>query len=695
MPDYIPIYQQDAAIQLMGEFMRRDDLGKRMRNRRTPVLLFTGPRGIGKTQLLKQMTEALQDIPFAYIDCAGRGENSLDILVPLAFSLSRHSAHYGKLRFPRLITGTLVVGAKELDLNANDRDAACEQVKDLLSKAQKTSAILDDAVGVLIDVGGPLAMGAAGVVWGPAEQNTGDVAKKYTAEYVRKFLGSTSRGRQLLLGDGQAWYGRQRRAALEQLVDLRLAADRASAQAVKGDDDARKVTRRLWAAFLADLRADFGARKRAGRQTHNCIALLDNADDKSGRSFLLELMNARAQDGEKEPDPLTVVATSRGDLTARVAEDSLTALADASYSHYQRRPDTDQHWYAIQPPPLSWTETEDIVNALRLSQTAGPARLVTAVHAFTGGHRGATHTLLTTVGKRRKDPEDLLASLGAVDQRELGGDRTAEEAMLEALLGPLSDPAAAALAADLTTCSAARTRDAAMRLSMNSQLMQQPAGARLLTDFVEFWSSSPGRPAQLQQPLRRLLLRKLARRDATADADWTTVHAWLCDDSAGDFVGKLYHTLALADEDHPDPVAIVVDRLLEREIDPAAGWLNRIAQLTAAPNRLLYLPDPAKQVTQLTQWAGRDRDRAAAGRLVVCSWLGADPLRAQHWRWLLNQMAGDLEALAPRAQNSGTTALRDAARRYRDTVDGSWPEVERFWTARTALVTETSEGANS
>jgi len=677
--------------------MRRDDLGKRMRNQRTPVLLFTGPRGIGKTQLLKQMTEALQDIPFAYIDCAGRGENSLDILVPLAFSLSRHSAHYGKLRFPRLITGTLVVGAKELDLNSNDRDAACEQVADLLSKAQKTSAVLDDVVGVLIDVGGPLVMGAAGVDWGPAEQNTGGVAKKYTAEYVSKFLGSTSRGRRLLLGDGQEWYGRQRRAALEQLVDLRLAADRARTEAAEGDDDARQVTRRLWAAFLADLREDFGARKRAGRQTHNCIALLDNADDKSGRSFLLELMNARAQDGEEEPDPLTVVATSRGDLTARVAEGSLTALADASYSHYQRRPDTDhdQNWYAIQLPPLSWTETENIVNALRLSQTAGPARLVTAVHAFTDGHRGATHTLLTAVGKRRKDPEDLLASLSAVDQRKLDGDRTAEEAMLEDLLGPLSDPAAAALAADLATCSAARTRDAAMRLSTNSQLMQQPVSARLLTDFVEFWSSSPGRPAQLQQPLRRLLLRKLARRDATADADWTTVHAWLCGDNAGDFVGELYHTLALADEDHLDPVATVADRLLKEEIDPAAGWLNRIALLTAAPNRLLYLTDPAKQVTQLTQWAGRDRDRASAGRLVVCSWLGADPLRAQHWRWLLNQMAGDLEALAPRAQHNGPTALRDAARRDRDTADGSWPEVERFWTARAALVTETSEGANS
>jgi hypothetical protein len=725
MPDeFSPIYHQVDAIQLVGEFMLREDLGSRMRNRRTPVLVLTGPRGTGKTALLNQVSGALDDIPYAYVDCAKPVENTRDILLLIAFSLSRQSTRYGELLFPRLITGALVISA-ELDLGT-DRNAARKKIGDLLTKQRKGPGVLDDAVGVLVKVVGRLVAAGAdrvGASWVGTDLAMGDVAEKYAAESARRVLGVSRRGRRLLLGDGQEWYGDQDQGLgakpLDKLVDLRAAADGAAKYAVEykaeGDDATREVTRTLWAAFLADLRFAFGPRERAGRQTHNCVVLLDNADTAPGRTFLQELLTARQLRGDQESDPLTVVATSRGELTTRLTAGAATTLtettlAHASYDAYWQRGGTGlvRYWYPVLLPPLSWTETRGIIDAIELPREDGPS-LTTVIHAFTGGNRSATDILLSALSKHPRDtgpsglsqpPKDpgnlvatLLAALADPDPRRspAGDKRTAEEAMLKALTRP---PLSAVEVDYLVACSAARNRAAAARLSANSGMIRQPSSEAPVIDAAEFWSSAAvGRSALLHPLLRRLLLRKLARRDAATPANWTAVHAWLVEDSEGDIDAHLYHTLALADENSPGPAETVVRQLLEKNTVPASRWLRQIARVTAAPNRLGHPLDPWEMVDHLTRWATGDRDLTAASRLVVSSWLGADPLRAPHWRQYLRWMASELEILAPRA-GSGVTVLRDEAQRYRNIAEGSWLEVASFWAARTALATETSEGAN-
>jgi hypothetical protein len=700
LAEFSPVYRQDTAVRLVEEFMLREDLETEMRNRRTPVLLFTGPRGIGKSALLNQVRDALNGIPYAWVDCAGI-ENARDILLLLAFSLNRQSSRYGELTFPRFITGSIVMEAK-LQLNTTDRAAARKQISDELAAVRRTPAMLDAAVGALAKVAIRLAVagadwaGVAGTGWLGNDQAVGDFAGTYSAEFVRRVLGTSRSGRRLLLGTGQDWYGDQDRGlglnSLDVLVDLRAKAGRAAEGKADGDDDSREVARLLWAAFLADLRHGFAVGRRAGDQTHNCVVLLDNADTAPGRAFLGELLVARGLRGEEEPDPLTVVAASRGDLTARVLASGVTALADASYADYLRRGDTDlaRNWYPVTLPPLNWTESRDIVSALQLPGVDGPA-VTTAVHAFTGGHRGATHTLLAAMSQRSKDAGSLLASLAGPDPGDLANDgRTAEEAMLEALLGSL--PATAA--DDLVTCAAATDRDAVARMTVNSGLLRPVPGEKPAIDVPEFWSRGPvDGPMRLHPLLRRLLLRRLARRDEAAPAGWAAVHEWLRKDAAGDLDAELYHTLALADEKHPEYLMEVVRRLPTGPVTSAAGWLRRIAWISTAPNRLGHPFQPWELVTRLTEWAGGQRESAAVGRFVVSSWLGADPLCAPSWRWLLRQMASELELIAPTRVGDGLNVLRDEAQRYRDTAESSWHDVADFWAARTALATKTSKDA--
>jgi hypothetical protein len=92
------------------------------------------------------------------------------------------------------------------------------------------------------------------------------------------------------------------------------------------------VSALLWAAFLADLRDDFQAGRHAADWPLNCVILVDNADAAGDSSFLDELVTARrrhAAHSPADPDPLTVLAASRGALSARVTPPGETIpLAD-------------------------------------------------------------------------------------------------------------------------------------------------------------------------------------------------------------------------------------------------------------------------------------------------------------------------------------------------------------------------------
>jgi hypothetical protein len=715
------LYGRNSAKSLIREFLLRDERDGRLRNRRNPVLLFSGPRGIGKTALLTALQERYRSVPHAYIDCETAASNAREMLAMLAFDLNRQCGRYGALPFPRLITGELVITAK-MELDPLDRNVARQQVTDLLERHQRTEAALEDAVRTILSgLVTPLTVhGAGDSATGEAIGDAvGDLAGKYVTKLLLGGLASTRRGRRILLGKGQEWYGDQGRGLgrdpLDALIDLRRMAARTDAPRPGGDaSNRREVAEWLWAAFLADLQDSFHDR-RAIDWTFNCVVLLDNADTPAGRAFLTELVDARAKRAREEPDPLTVIATSRGALAKRVrGVAAMAELADASYDDYLQRGRTaaERSWYPVALPPLTWNDTSDMVDALELRGDRPAA--TTAVHAFTGGHPGATAALLAAMAEQpppaaavetpaeTKAPAAAIAPtlLAVLGQRKADGlnddHETVEAAICNALLA--SAPKAAA---DLTTCAAARDKVAAERMAVatDSDLMEHLLGEELALFSGEFWSAeSAGGRAALQPLLRRLLLRRLADRSADAPASWAHVHEWLggrrkhpgaeqsgetrAEDAGGREVVRLYHALALGEVER-----VARELAAGLKTNDPAQWLRLVVRVTAAPNRLDHALEPGKQVRSLTAWVDpHELPIAPVARFLSYSWLGADPLSAPHWHWLLRQMALELVQIAPYSIDEGLSLLRREAERCREIGDPDtrWSEVEEFWATRAA-----------
>ena len=181
----------------------------------------------------------------------------------------------------------------------------------------------------------------------------------------------------------------------------------------------------------------------------------------------------------------------------------------------------------------------------------------------------------------------------------------------------------------------------------------------------------------------------------------------------------LYHTLALAGT-YQDELAELLARAVAEEADPeseepgvaappgeadplefekplehvarqltsclksdATTWLRRAARITSSPTRLDLARKPRDQVVMLTDWVDkREEPLAPVARYVIYCWLGADPLSAPHWSWLLSQMAGELDLISRYSDDAGLSVLRAEAERYRNLADGSWRDIEDFWVKR-------------
>jgi hypothetical protein len=670
----VRLYGRDAAVELVREFLTRDERDGELYSRRCPVLVFTGPRGIGKTALLADLARQLdQQVPYVRVDCESFGGGARELLSLLAFELNKHSGRYGTLPFPRLITGQIAIAAR---LDMTEREVARSQVQRVLEDHQKVGELLQEALSDMIESGFEAAGGAHGIPGAGVAVND---LSKYGPGLVLGALARTRRGRRLLLGKGQEWYCHQDRGlarnSLDELVNLNRMAARPDAE-----DNRREVAELLWAAFLADLRNSFQHARRAGDWTLNCAVLLDNADTAVGHDFLNELVMARRQQAAHAadtPDPLTVVAASRGSLSERVRPrgEDIATLAAAGYPDYTRRSSRTQlgtWWYPVMLPDLTADETGNMVAALGLP---GSRHAVTSVvHRFTSGHPGSTRVLLDAMAEHPDSPADLLAILEGPEPGVLAARRrTVEESLLERLIEGIPGEAAE----DLVTCAAARHKEAALRLAADSGLMIQPWGEDSVIFAAGLWDaaaaagSSPGTagtgpaagaPAELHPVLRRLLSGRLGARAADAPAGWAQVHGWLRanSQSAGDETAELYHALALGETEH---VARQFAKSLEYADVP--GWLRGLRLVTAAPNRLDHRQAPASQVRALTGWADqRELPIGPVGRLVAAAWIDADPLSTGHRQRLRRAMAADLEQIAP--YSTDLAAIRDEAGRYRD-----------------------------
>ena len=711
--------RKSAVTALVWDFLEREDRADGLHSIRTPILLLTGVRGTGKTELLTDLRGLLaENFPHAYVNGEWPFESTTAMLALLAFDLNQQRG-YGKLAFPRLVTGEIATNPR-IAIDPLDRDEARRHMVDVLAAHRRVKGMLEDSIRTILSSALTPVLAHGAVPLPSTGTAVPDVVSKYGMEALLGHVVDTRRGRAALLGTGQEWWGHQdqglRNDPIDELVNLRMDADRARAQRHSdegsvqrdaGADSRRMVIKRLWAAFLADLRDGFGDRRRARGWTRNCVLLLDNADTPIARAFLEELVKVRKDRDRQEPDPLTVVATSRGGLASRVSAVGLTPLAAASVAQYRTRTGAAAWWYPILLPALNWPRTRTMVDALALPGVNSEA-VTAAVHGFTSGHPAATSTLLKAMAAY---PElamavNLPGLLAAQDLEAVGEhERTVEEALLHDLLAnALTGDQAPAN--DLATCAAARHREAALRLATDSGLLEESAGEVGTIFAGEFWPADPaGGHTLLHPPLRRLLTRQLAARPAEAKVSWARAHLWLrrraLEDGQED--AALYHTLALAGTEPeelarllaevpaaPDPLESeeplehVASRLARcLETDDAAAWLDRVTKITAAPARLDPAPRPRDQVGALTEWVDSRRDPAApAARYVAYCWLGPDPLRAPYWRWLLRQMASELDRMAPYSDDKGLTILRAKAEYHRYLADGSWEDIEEFWMKR-------------
>src|SRR5580698_6591495 len=284
---------REPALKLVREFLARDERDGALHSRQYPVIVFTGPRGIGKTTLLGELARQLdQKVPYARIDCAGFTGGARELLSLAAFDLNRRSGRYERLPFPRLITGQIAIKAS---LDITDPVAARAQVQQVLEDYKRTGRRLQQAFADILDSGfGALGHVHGTAVAGPVGAAVKDVLREAGPKLVLGGLVATRRGRRLVLGKGQDWYGHQdqglRHSALDVLVDLNRMAVRPD---VAGNKSA--TAELLCAAFLADLRDCFRNSRRAIGWTLNCVLLLDNVDTEVGHDFLNELITARRE----------------------------------------------------------------------------------------------------------------------------------------------------------------------------------------------------------------------------------------------------------------------------------------------------------------------------------------------------------------------------------------------------------------
>jgi len=597
------LFGQRDAVLLVREFMERPVAHGRPCGNRSPVVVFDGPHGAGKTALLDSLAGRLaKTVPFARYDFESDPYATVDdVLTVLAFELARWRPVYGSLEFHRFAIGQLIK-RQRFDL---DRKKARQQAINVLAGYRHLDTLRDVLAEATAEV--------LGRVSAPVPLPTRTVGK-YGAQFLFDRLTSWVRGRRMLLGRYQHWYGTQE-DSVEALVDLNRWA--------RGTDDGsrKKVAELMWAAFLADVQDAYQHGRRSGEWSLNSVLLLDNVDTELGRSFLAELTRARAsaQAAGQGADPLTVVATSRGALRADGRPTSRVVLGptDTDYAGYvERHPKTPMPlWLISGLPRLTVTDVDVMVRRLRLAD-GDTHLLATRVHAVTEGHPASTRLLLAAVAERGTAEVELADVLAWPPPDELKPSEATVAAEIGArlLTGVPDDDVE-----NLVTIAAARGKNQALVLAARSNLLGDHHRTQSMFEH-DLWATGSGGT----QPLRRLLLRRLAARPADHPADWSTVHGSLrrfCRDAQDkDEAGEMYH--ALADED----VLFVVSRLNERLTEQdTADWLRLLVDVTSAPRKTDRSPtqDQVKRLTDAVRAA--DEKLYPLAKVVVGKWIVADP----------------------------------------------------------------------
>jgi len=640
-----------AAINVVRALMKRPASGGGPpQSQDRPVLVFEGARGSGKTALLDELTALLdQGVPYTRIDLEKDPQPASvpDVLSALAFELGRTCPLYGNLQFPRFVIGRLVLRAK-LDLDTHPR--ARRQVTGLLEEdrnvAKLREILLNTANGLVEDVRQQTALP---VKWlGPIAGHLGESA-------LNRLL-SSARGQRIVLGSFHGWYGSRGLGLANDAIDVLVDLNRWGRNP-EDEDNRQRIEELLWDAFLTDLREEFRCSKHAKKLTLNCVALLDNVDTEIGQRFLYGLVRTRskrAAGGRLAPDPLTVLATSRGAALADLPTAGIVDLSSVNLDHHAiggSEAGTRFWWARYRLADLTEDETAGMVSALALRE-GNTERLTRMVHELSGGHPASTRLLVDAVAESPDHRDDLAAVLG---QPEPGGGPNrlrVEKRIRQRLLVGLSDD----VFEDLVTCAAARDRTDALRLAQDSQLLAGGPNSYPVIKEV-LWPEAGGAGPVV---LRRLLLRLLSRRTAGDPPDWPRVFSWLRA-HGGQETGELYYALAGHD------LAFVTDRLRERlPHDGPARWLEVLAEVTSAPRRQLAggteVPAPFDQMLALLGEITPPGQRAEPlSRVIAARWIVDDPFTDSRRASLHRQLHADLLHLAASSSGDTDPLLRAAA----------------------------------
>ncbi|MFG1694058.1 hypothetical protein [Nonomuraea sp. NPDC049309] len=598
-----------------------------------PVLLLTGPRGSGKTDLLNGIGEYLDGrLPYAKVDVEKLAKDTVcDVLNMISIDFNRHGAPYGRMAFPRLVLGQIAMAHERL----NDVHEVAKQELQAgiakFTKVEERRKFMEEATAAIAALAGMTI---------PKEVITAVVGG------MRAALQSWKGPDALLLSPASAWYGHQDRGLgrrpLDTLVELNAwAHDRDIA------GNGAKADELMLAAFLADLRAAFRRRRRLRRAGYRCVILLDNADADAGRRFLDALMAAGA-----DQDTIVVVATSRGPLTRDVIGPH-RALPTTETADPGKPPPQAGRWFPVRLADLSLDHVHDLVRDLNL-QECNTRHVEMAVHGFTHGNAGATSLLLKAIKKHPADPVDLRRVL-ETGRQEASGPRTYGEQLSAELLGDLPDAEADLLA----TCAAARDMAEAVRMAGKGALAG--VSVKQITDAEVWLPGTSGSPA-MHPVVRRLLLERLAARDPDADDGWAAVHTWLRGHAAanGDTVGELRHALALGE------VEYVTKQMIKRFQQPGVAtktWLDELTSVVSAPCRERIEGPPLDHVNRLKRWAGFEPTITHnVATLVAGLWVANEPLIDSRRAPLYRQIHDAFSELSGKCSNDSEPLTAEAAR---------------------------------
>ncbi|WP_243788613.1 hypothetical protein [Saccharopolyspora gloriosae] len=489
---------------------------------------------------------------------------------------------------------------------------------------------------------------------------------------------SWRRGRRVLLAEGQDWFGHQDRGLTRDPLDVLVELNR-RAREHGSADSASEAGELLWAAFLADLRENFGRGHRGARRPLNCLVLLDNVDSPAAKMLLDGLVQARRQYAAHVPDgsdPLTLVATSRGKRSgAVIASGESVPMREidefdlsreepyyTDYVEHGQRP-----WYPVRLRDLTPDEVANMVDELGRYAGNQKRRVSDTVFRFTQGNPGATHHVLAAVQAHSADPIDLGDLLHPA---EIGAAQADPSIALPGPAARFLTGTPDEAVNDLITCSAARTQDSAERLMARSGLAVAHGGRSVFAP--ELWIPDKNGVDNVLPPvLRRMLLRELAARAPEDPAAWDAVHTWLSEEHRdhGDEVGELYHRDEVGELYHALATGEV--EFVARRIAGMLGntdltvWLDTLTAITKAPNRLDHDGTQLDLVRSLTDWTPPGHlPLAPVARLITALWLDADPLGDGRRHSLYLEIAACYDEIAPHS-GSGLATLRAESEKYR------------------------------